>query len=213
VRAGSPFIDGGLEERYTNVGQVITVVALSRIGGVYKLRSMDTRPRASPPTLDYVGPPQIKPDADWEAGMLLLGTACFAIGFWITEYLTGYVMNFVFFIRGVPSSPYGLIKLHDTFYWDMCIETAFCLAAAVLVLIIQCIYDPRRDSPLRHNAWLIAALLGLGNSWARWGIWWLVRLSAMHYSDGADFMIAMSLAAGTGLLIARWRRRPLVTSE
>jgi hypothetical protein len=138
---------------------------------------------------------------------LVSSSVVFAVGHWVTELITTYLLDFKFFILGTPTNPVQLEKLQERFAFDMFTEAVWVAAAGCVVLIVQWLLRPQVSECRRRHAWIAAVLLGMGYCWVRWGIWWLSKAIPFDYSEGVDFCAAMGLAGAAGLMLAAWRRK------
>ena len=172
--------------------------------------------RPPAPALEYAAPAAPAWRALLDAISIVGSSAAFALGHWVTEYLTGRVMIFHFRVLGKPPPGQLEQRLRDEFADQLLIEGMIAVAAAVLVMIGQ--FLGRYATPLRllerprRGAWLIAAGFGAVFCWTRWGLWALLRPVDRPWSGLAQIAAGIVVAVLCAVQICRWRwpdREPL----
>jgi hypothetical protein len=142
--------------------------------------------------LEYRSRRAFAPEPDLD---LLACSFAFAVGHWVTEAFTSYLV--LFRLRLVATS-----HLVWQFAGDMLTETIWMVPAFFFVLVMQFMLRPREGSDRRVGLWPVAIGMGVFYSWVRWGVWWFAKLD--YWSD---FSVAMGLALAVGVVLGALRRR------
>ena len=163
-------------------------------------------------SVDYVGS-SVAPSDDMQAARIVLTAIAFAFGNLVIEFIIGYILKYVVWIDGRPPAGPEMTDFRDDFTFDMVMRTIWCFCAAIIVLLVQCMYQPSRSDRWRRHWWLAAISLGAVDSCFLWGLWGLSRAIPFAYPGSARFAIAMGCAFVGGVLLVKWRHIPIMSTS
>jgi len=159
-----------------------------------------------PPILSYATKGSRRRSSSFVLGSLLLAVA-FVTAFWVVETVTSNVMLFHMHIRG--SANPGTIeefRLEKRQFNDLATEFAWSIPATLVMLGGLTTFGPRAGLRLSPRVFAAVVAGAIAYSWVRWGLYF----TPYKQSEGADFLIAMLLAAltGVGASFVRSKLRP-----
>ena len=137
--------------------------------------------------------------------MFVVTALVFAGSHWITEAFTAIQLELVRpIVVPAPSNPAAMDRLRLHVLADLIIEAKIALCAAIFLFAGQLLIHFMWRRPLRRWAPLFARLVGVVFCWTRWAIDLTLRANGIHYSETADWIIAMALAFVASFLLFRW---------
>lgn len=164
---------------------------------------MDREPER---TLEYsrlrTSPRVTLPSAD-----VLLSTVVFAITHMVAEYYTGSFLDFRLGIIGPTATPYERAIVENHFISDMLTEAVWVIMAAVVVFMIQWLFQPPNSKHRPSGVSVAAVFGGLFYCWMGWGIWFISQRLGFSIREFTSYLISMAIAALVGIGLAMLRRK------
>lgn len=165
---------------------------------------MDREPER---TLDYfrgrTSRRMMLPSAD-----VLLSTVVFAISHLVAEYYTGSFLDFRLGITYGPSAtPRQAERVYDHFISDMLTEVVWVIMAAVVVFMIQWLFQPPNSKHRPSRVSIAAVFGGLFYCWSRWGISLFSQRLGFSIREFRNYLFSMAIAVLVGIGLAMLRRK------
>lgn len=141
------------------------------------------------------------------SGDVLLSTVVFAISHMVAEYYTGSFLDFRLGIIGPTATPYERAIVENHFISDMLTEFVWVIMAAVVVFMIQWLFQPPNSRHRPSRVSVAAVFGGLFYCWMGWGIWFISQRLGFSIREFTSYLISMAIAALVGIGLAMLRRR------
>jgi hypothetical protein len=152
--------------------------------------------------LSYSTPAKKLCDVD-PIGKLAVVAILFAVTHWATECFTSYELEIAHKIVVVYRTRNDdTLRRHVMLDLMIEAEIAFCAAIVLFGALIMARLFLRRR--LVTRAALVAVIIGVAFCWIRWIIDIAMRATDAHYSESADWTVAMLLSLVLSLALIRW---------
>lgn len=139
---------------------------------------------------------------------VLLSTVVFAISHLVAEYYTASFLDFRLGITYGPSAtPRQAERVFDYFISDMLTEFVWVIMAAVVVFMIQWLFQPPNSKHRPSGVSVAAVFGGLFYCWMGWGIWFISQRLGFSIREFTSYLISMAIAALVGIGLAMLRRK------
>lgn len=164
---------------------------------------MDREPER---TLDYfrgrTSPRVTLPSAD-----VFLSTAVFAVSHMVAEYYTGSFVAFKLGLFGATTTPYEMALVEHHFIFNMLTEAVWVIMAAVVVFMIQWLFQPPNSKHRPSRVSIAAVFGGVFYCWMGWGIWCISQRLGFSIREFTNYLVSMAIAALVGIGLAMLRRK------